>query len=524
MATGVQTSLNRSKRSGLGSRTQPKSKVQEILELWGGQTKRMKILAVGSLVFFVAAVFSVMGYQSQQANVDLYQNKLNAQDVWEVSNLLSEHNIEHRVSNTNDGIQMHPGLVRSSRALLASRGIPRNRTEAPVQSGLGPTSEEKRKQLEFRLENELVSTLREVEGIDDARVKLAIAERSYYTDSTNVTKASVFLRQRAGHNLGLEEVNGVAALVSYAVPGLAIENVKVLDKAGHDLSLAPVDVTPELQVQSEEEARLAQKLQVALEKIYPDRVHAAVNLTLDFSQVERHQYTPGGSQDDGLVKESMMLVSEIFEGPKKEMTQVSSGNSDRSYSNQKESVNFKFRENYFKMLRTAHKTESVTATVLINGAPESETQQVEKMVAGILGLDPSRGDFAVVNGLPWDQVENKVWSEQQGVAIGHEGSSKSSQSISLTNLLWLGLGFGGVLGTLAIMLKWQGLSVVRATQEPESAHPLTSTILDHNHSKDGTRSAPAMTITNTSKGLESLMRENPALVRNALKETWLSEN
>ena len=524
MATGVQTSLNRSKRSGLSSRTQPKTKIQFMMDSWGGLTKRMKVVTVGSLVLLVIGALSVTGYQSNQAFVELYQNKLNAEDVWEASSLLSEKGVEHRVSEGRDGILLHRSQVRSSRALLLSRGLPRNRPELSEVSGLGATTAEKRKQMEIRLENELVSTLRQVEGIDDARVKLAIAERSYFTDPSNVTKASVFLRQRSGHDLSTEDVNGVAALVAYAVPGLALENVKVLDKAGHDLSLAPTDVTPELQVQSEEEARLANKLQEALEKIYPDRVHAAVNLTLDFSQVERHQYTPGGSQDDGMVKESMMLVSEIFEGPKKVMVTASSGTKDRNYSNKKESVNFKFRENYFKMLRTSSERETLTATVLIDGAPSTETEQVKEMVAGILGLDASKGDFAVVNGLPWDRTGNSVWTESQGAPAGLSEAPPEQASISLLSLAYLGLGFCGALGVMGFLLKSQGLSVLRSPEEPKVTNPLTSTILDHNHNKDGTLSRPISTATNTTQGLENLMRSHPDLVRTALKETWLSEN
>ena len=86
------------------------------------------------------------------------------------------------------------------------------------------------------LEGELTETVRQVEGVADAYIKLAIPEQTYFRDDSRPTTATVLVKLEPSAKLTREQIAGIVHLVSFSVPELAPENVKIVDTMGMDLT------------------------------------------------------------------------------------------------------------------------------------------------------------------------------------------------------------------------------------------------------------------------------------------------
>lgn len=86
------------------------------------------------------------------------------------------------------------------------------------------------------VESALSQTIREVDGVVSATVKLALPKDTDFLGDAPKPSASVMLRLLPGLQLGTAQVDGIAGLVAASVPGLARDNVTVVDQTGKVLS------------------------------------------------------------------------------------------------------------------------------------------------------------------------------------------------------------------------------------------------------------------------------------------------
>lgn len=486
------------------------------MSLWKGLSPLNKGLVVGGFVLLVS--LSLAGSLAVKSNqyVDLYPIKLTNEDVQEMSMVLSDNRIEHVVAPTQDGIQLHPKDRLRARARLTAASLPRRRVftsseDTPMTATAAARLEAQRR----RLESELVYTLRQVEGIVDARVTLAFPEQNYFENNKPVT-ASVFLKTEIGHDLNAKSIRGIASLVSHSVPELQAGGVSVLDQHGIEINAKEEPGTAEMELRATEEKKLQAKLQEALSKIYGRNVHAVVDLTLDFSQEERRTYTPGSPADDGVVKDSIQLVSEMLEGTggKKE---------DKNYENRKEAVNYKYTENYFARLRQIAETERISATVLVDGASEAEIEEIQGIVRGSIGIVAERGDEIFVSGTPWNREQLTAWDEEP---MPIETLTEPAKTDNSAILLWLvgGLSCGCVLLVSGFLLNRQRMPIV-SLGFGGTASKNTSEIVDHNNKKDGSRTvieASTQKHGGRLEALEELVGSEPNKVASLLRSTWLN--
>ncbi len=87
--------------------------------------------------------------------------------------------------------------------------------------------------------DDIASSLRDVAGVQDARVIIAPAKSAEFADeSASAATASVRLRLDPGVRLSGETVSGIADFVAAAVPGLVAARVMILDDRGLALGAA----------------------------------------------------------------------------------------------------------------------------------------------------------------------------------------------------------------------------------------------------------------------------------------------
>jgi len=117
------------------------------------------------------------------------------------------------------------------------------------------------------LQGELARTIMMMDGVETARVHLALPERTLFRGNRSDPKAAVTVVPRSGSTMSEGRVVGIQRLVAAAVPDLSLSDVVVLDELGRVISRT-LEADPLLAPQAEEQA--------AVQQYYHARIRAAV--------------------------------------------------------------------------------------------------------------------------------------------------------------------------------------------------------------------------------------------------------
>ena len=178
---------------------------------------------------------------------------------------------------------------------LAAQGIPMQATGgygALDNMPMGTSRSLENLKIKQSLEYELAQSIAEIETISNARVHLAIPERSAFARNTQEPSASVFVELGAGRSLNGQQVEAIVNLVSSSVPNLGKNKVSIIDQAGRLLSNSiedPASTASELQFQYR--MRIENIYRTRVERLLtpivgPGNVSSQVNIEIDFTSLE----------------------------------------------------------------------------------------------------------------------------------------------------------------------------------------------------------------------------------------------
>jgi flagellar M-ring protein FliF len=157
------------------------------------------------------------------------------------------------------------------------------------ESDMGLTDFAQRVNYQRALQGELARTIMMMDGIENARVHLAMPERSLFRGNRSQPKAAVTVIPRRGGTIDERRVAGIQHLVAAAVPDLSLGDVVILDESGRTIS---ADAPPESSLPAEAEEH------VAVEQYYRARARAAVANVLPGLQFElRVTAVPNGAEE-----------------------------------------------------------------------------------------------------------------------------------------------------------------------------------------------------------------------------------
>lgn len=107
-------------------------------------------------------------------------------------------------------------------------------------SDMGLTNFAQKINYQRALQGELVRTITAMDGVETARVHLALPEKALFRGDRVDPKAAVTVTMKPGQTADPARVSGIQQLVAAAVPDLPEGKVVVLDAAGHVISPPPV--------------------------------------------------------------------------------------------------------------------------------------------------------------------------------------------------------------------------------------------------------------------------------------------
>ncbi len=247
----------------------------------------------------VVAVASILGFGALIAlsnRVDyrpLFSN-LNSEDAGEIVKKLKDQKVPYRIASDGKAILVPADKVYDLRLSLASDGLPQGGGvgfEIFDRKNFGMTEFVQKLNYQRALQGELARTIMQIAGVEQARVHLAIPEKSLFKDNEKVPTASVVLKMKPGTILRDSEVQGIVHLVASSIEGMDPDQVTLLDSRGKILSRnSPSDATGRMtstmmETQRSYERNLEDRLQSLLDRAVGEgKSVARVNATLDFKQ------------------------------------------------------------------------------------------------------------------------------------------------------------------------------------------------------------------------------------------------
>jgi len=163
-----------------------------------------------------------------------------AQDTADIVAALEQNGIPYKINSSNGIVTVPADKVQQIRLQMANNGLPRSSSRGfdilEDDQGLGTSNFLEQARYNRALEQELVQTVKHIQGVRDARIHLSIPKQSSFIRNSNNPSASVMLDLVRLHSLSEMQLTGIVHLVASSVAGLKVENVSIIDQRGNLLS------------------------------------------------------------------------------------------------------------------------------------------------------------------------------------------------------------------------------------------------------------------------------------------------
>ena len=254
--------------------------------------KQVGLLA-GVAAAVAAAIWLVLWSQGQ--NYTVLYGQLSERESGQVMDALTAAGIEYKL-NPSGAVSVPETKVQEARIRLASQGLPQSDSMGiemiQKESALGTSSMMETARYQSVLETELARTIIKVQGVQSARVHLALPKPSVFLRDARKATASVMLQLYPGRRLEPGQVAAIVHLVASSVPELAASDVTLVDQAGTllnspDENAEQAASTRQLEYTRKLEEGYQRRIVEMLEPMVgPGRVRATVTADLDFTQTE----------------------------------------------------------------------------------------------------------------------------------------------------------------------------------------------------------------------------------------------
>ena len=394
--------------------------------------------ATGSLAFFLW-----LSAGAQTEDYRLLFRGLEDAEVAQVVDALTAERIDYHFAEGGSAIEVPGSKVHEARMRLASRGLPSGSSpgfEIFDQGSFGVTDFVQKVNYNRALQGELARSIEQVEGVEKARVQLAIPKRkTLLRKDERRASASVVTRLRAGWDLEPAQVRGIVHLVASSVEGLDVAQVTLVDNRGRllapqpDMDLGGNGPGPSLGASRRVEKELEGQIESILGRtVGLGRVVAKVSAELDWTQTEKTEelFDPDSQVARSTQRDSETASDSSGEGGVAGIVANSpdvapaagatpSGSSSERVS---ETVNYEISKVVSRHVLPTGRIQRLSVAVLVDGKPVTP------------GADAEGGESEPEGGAPftpWSASELEEFEELAKRAVGF--SSERGDEISVIN-------------------------------------------------------------------------------------------
>lgn len=358
----------------------------------------------------------------------------------QVLDALGAAGIDYTLGAGGTAIMVPADRLYEAKMTLATSGLAAPAAEgyALLDQDQGIGSSRRMESTRFRraLEGELARSIESLAGVQQARVHLAIPERSVFLRSQAEPTASVVLTRYRGGKLAERQIAGIQQLVAASVPELTVDGVAVLDPYGNLLSkdasddqfeLTSTQFTLKRDLERQYVARVENMLAPLLGA---DGFRADVALDMIFRQTEiaQEQYTNPAMENGGVRSERWQrklrpegaggVPGALTNAPPEAGLLAEEEVQGTAVQNRASEVQAEVLRNYElnKTIRyerpSPWEIQSLSVAVVINQRPPNaegqaqprtaaQLQALEAIIRDAVGLNANRGDTVTVTEAPF---------------------------------------------------------------------------------------------------------------------------
>ncbi|WP_434357922.1 flagellar M-ring protein FliF [Parasalinivibrio latis] len=386
-----------------------------------------RLVALLTLIAVAVAVTVVMGlWQGNDEYRPLY-GEYEHYDTTQVISVLDQHGLNYYVEPQLGNIMVERSEINEARMAIAAAGIKPEQPEGlsilTKDSSLGTSQFVEVARYRYGLEGELARSIMSIDGVDNARVHLAIPKQTLFVGrEKDKPTASVVVSLMPGRSLTAEQVTAIVNLVAGSVPDLSADRVNVIDQHGNLLSQnfgngamqgqggsRYLSYVSNIESDySESAARMLRPL-VGLNNF---RVEVAADVNFDKVEATEEAYGPDAkvrseysSFDRDANQPAQGVPGSLSNRPPEEKDKKEKqgkmtnerGESSKDYAVDRTLRHITYQQGNVKKL---------SVSVLLNGKPDAystkELDNIKVMLSDALGLDSKRGDKLSVHVYPFN--------------------------------------------------------------------------------------------------------------------------
>jgi flagellar M-ring protein FliF len=448
--------------------------LNSLRDTWRNVEPRGQLTLVISFLLIAVTGYFLWSYATKPSYTAV-QTNLNPADTNRVTQALASAGVTYKVVNGGTEVDVLSSQQSKAQVALASKGVgPGNHASLADMSslGLGATDFQQRVAFQRGLEGDVASQIEGIDGVTAAQVQLVLPQDTLFQDQASAARASVLLTDNG--TLISSTVAGIAHMVSSSVQGLDPNDVTITDNLGQLLWPAggvgaggTVGATAKLAQQQAYDAQMAADINAMLARtLGPNKAEARVNAQLDLDQVTNDSVTYDGKSVPLVVQKDDEKLAGSGAGASGAAGTASNippvyqngggGGSGSNYQHQSGTTTFGANKVISHETVAPGAVEKQSVALLFDSSikPPAITA-IKNTVAGMVGLDPSRGDQITTASVPFTKVPDAA------------AATKGPLGMSLSIMDMAKYAVGGIASAVFLFLVRRNLK----RREGEERHP-----------------------------------------------------
>lgn len=299
-----------------------------IREIWVSMSLNQKVISGG----IIAALLIAAAWVSSLGTLTKYTvlfAQLEAKDAGEITSFLDQKKVPYKVSQNGTAIEVPVNQANRLKMEFSTQGLPSSGIvgyEILDTTNFGMPDYLLKINYRRAMEGELCRTLRTLEAVEDAKVKIAIPEPSLYTDTRQPTTASVTLKVKRGRVISDHTVEAVTNLIAASIEGLDPQNVTVVDTRGNLLTKPNRDnlsmlTSTQMELKMQVDKYLADKVKSLLDGAFgAGKALVTVYTELNFDRLDKKTTTYDVAKSAVLSEERVSVTNPTAQGGEEENT------------------------------------------------------------------------------------------------------------------------------------------------------------------------------------------------------------
>ncbi|WP_411346104.1 flagellar basal-body MS-ring/collar protein FliF [Paenibacillus sp. WLX1005] len=519
----------------------------KIVQYWKNFNRNQKILLISTLAFIIIAIV-VLTIQFSKTEYEVAFQNLDATDSAAVMEYLDGQGITYQLSQDGTSISVPVGDAARAKVAVGSQGLIQNGTIGfsefnTSSSAIGMTDNEFNVKYKNALNGEVSQLLRNMNGVENAKVLINLPEESLFATEENqdTGSASVVMQFKPGFRASQEAVDGYFNLVHTAVPHLPIDNITITNGTDGSELVATVKgggsgnltgaVQENMALQKKYEADVENNVRQFLSRLVgPDRVNVLVTSTLNFDQrtTKEDRVEPVDEENMQGIQISAQKIQESYTGTSSPDSGTagtgdtdtptypggsSSGNTESEKS--QSTINYEVNRIHNEIAASPYRVQDLSINVVLDPIPGQDNtpvvNAVQTMLQNIVRASLAENGVDYTNAANATAIQGKVSVVSQAFAT----DDTTNTGFLANNWQWI----AAVAAALVIAIV--GFVIYRRRKQQNEQ-------LEEDIMLPSVTEMPSISLENLTndsqvrKQLESLAKKKPDEFVNLLR-TWLAD-